>query len=102
MQLVYTHPNAVLVVQAQASLELAGIKCTLRNEYAAGAIGELAPIDAWPELWVIDDSEFEQATRLIGQSRAVLDEPDWQCGQCGSSSPASFDFCWQCGAERPQ
>ncbi len=101
MQLVYTHPNAVLVTQARAFLELSGIKCTLRNEYAAGAIGELAPIDAWPELWVIDDGEFEQATRLLAQSRASLDEPDWRCRQCGSTSPATFDFCWQCAAARP-
>jgi hypothetical protein len=101
MKLVYTHPNAVLVAQARASLELAGVDCTVRNEYASGAIGELAPIDAWPELWVVDDSELQRAKLLVAESRAVIQEPDWQCKQCGSDSPATFEFCWQCAGERP-
>jgi hypothetical protein len=46
MKLVYTHPNSIVVGQARSAIELAGIACSLRNEYASGAIGELAPIDA--------------------------------------------------------
>ena len=88
MKLVYTHPNIIVVGQARSSIELAGIECIVRNEYAAGAIGELAPIDAWPELWVVSDSDFERATQLIEQSHAQVKEPDWKCERCG----ASHDF----------
>jgi hypothetical protein len=103
MKLVYTHPNSILVAQARAALELADIQCLLRNEYASGAIGELAPIDAWPELWVADDKDLERAKQLIAESRAVVQEPDWKCGRCGSDSPATFELCWHCaGDRRPQ
>jgi hypothetical protein len=100
MKLVYTHPNSIVVAQARSSIELAGINCILRNEYASGAIGELAPIDAWPELWVTNDRDFERATLLLEKSHAAIQEADWKCQQCGSVSPATFDFCWHCAGER--
>jgi hypothetical protein len=100
MKLVYTHPNSIVVAQARSSIELAGIKCLLRNEYASGAIGELAPIDAWPELWVENDRDFERAKLLLEKSHAAIQEADWNCEQCGSVSPATFDFCWHCAGER--
>ena len=62
MKLVYTHPNSIVVGQARSAIELAGIACVVRNEYASGAIGELAPIDSWPELWVMNDRDCERAT----------------------------------------
>ena len=100
MKLVYTHPNSIVLAQARSSLELAGIKCILRNEFAAGAIGELAPIDAWPELWVVRDRDYERARLAIEQSHAEVEEADWKCRHCGSNSPATFDFCWSCAGER--
>jgi len=101
LKLVYTHPNIMVVVQARSAIEIAGIRSVLRNEYAAGAIGELAPIDAWPEIWVLDDGDYERATSLIAASQAAMQEPDWQCVQCNNHCPATFDSCWHCGTERP-
>jgi len=101
MKLVYTHPNIIVVAQARSAIELAGIECMLRNEYASGAIGELAPIDAWPEVWVMNDRDFEQASSLIEESHAETQEADWECAQCANHSPATFDSCWHCGGERP-
>ena len=100
MILVYTHPSIVLVSQARQALEAAGIECFLRNEYAAGAIGELAPIDTWPELWIAKDHQYQHARSVIGASQAGQDESDWKCGSCGKSSPATFDWCWNCAAEK--
>ncbi len=99
MKLVYTHPNIVFVTQAASTLERSGIESVIRNEYAAGAIGELAPIDAWPELWV-DPEDWEKAQRVIEQSNQSPDRPDWTCAQCGKSNPCTFDFCWHCGDEK--
>jgi len=101
MKLVYTHPNSIVVAQARSSIEQAGIQCILRNEYASGAIGELAPIDAWPELWVTNDRDFDRAVLLLEKSRTATQEADWNCDQCGSASPATFEFCWHCAGERP-
>ena len=80
MKLVYTHPSIIVVAQARSSIELAGIDCVIRNEYAAGAIGELAPIDAWPELWVKSDRHFERATQIVEQLQSQAQQADWHCG----------------------
>ena len=102
MKLVYTHPSNIVVAQARISLDLAGIKSALRNEYAAGAMGELAPIDVWPELWVVRDRDYERATLLLAQSRAEIVEADWHCIRCGTQSPATFELCWNCAGDRTQ
>jgi len=101
MKPVYTQPSSILVAQARSSIELAGIKCALRNEFASGAVGELAPIDAWPELWVLRDRDYDRALLLIEQSCNAVQEADWQCGQCGRFSPATFELCWHCAGDRP-
>ena len=100
MKLVYTHPSSIVVAQARNALQLAGIDCTLRNEYASGAFGELAPIDTWPELWVLRDRDFERANITLENARAEVEEADWQCHACQGLSPATFDICWRCGLER--
>ena len=100
MKLVFTHPNLVAVEQMRGLLEREGIDCALRNEYAAGATGELAPLDTWPELWLLRDGDYDRANRVLDAFRAHVDEPDWVCGKCGGASPATFEFCWQCGAEK--
>jgi len=98
LKLAYTHPNLAIVTQAASALERAGITAEIRNEYAAGGIGELAPIEAWPELWV-PDRDWELAQRLIEADRTRAEGPEWQCGQCEASNPATFDWCWRCGAD---
>jgi len=101
MKLLYSHPQLVIVSQMRSLLEREGITVELRNEYAAGAIGELAPIDAWPELWVNNDRDAQRGQKLLEKHRQQDDLPDWHCALCGSDSPASFDWCWQCGAAAP-
>lgn len=101
VKLVYTHPVNVMVAQARSALEQAGIRCVLRNEYAAGAMGELAPIDVWPELWLLRDRDYDRAQQILKPAGEEVQEADWHCGTCGSASPATFDMCWHCAGERP-
>ncbi|TXS89539.1 DUF2007 domain-containing protein [Parahaliea maris] len=97
MKQVYAHPQLMMVSQMRSLLDQAGIASQIRNEYAAGAAGELAPIDTWPELWVERDADTPRAKDLIAELLTRQDQPDWHCKHCGNDSPASFDFCWQCG-----
>jgi hypothetical protein len=101
VKLVYTHPTNIMVAQARSALEHAGIRCVLRNEYAAGAMGELAPIDVWPELWLLRDRDYDRARLLLEHAEKEVQEADWHCSHCGSVSPATFDLCWHCAGERP-
>ncbi|MCB1677432.1 MAG: DUF2007 domain-containing protein [Halioglobus sp.] len=100
MKCIYCNPQLVIVSQMRDLLERAGIATELRNEYAAGASGELAPIDAWPELWLLHDSDRARARQLLAELRSGDELPDWHCGVCDSASPASFERCWHCGADR--
>ena len=87
MKLAYTHPNGIVVAQARSVLELAGIDSVLRNEFASGAIGELAPIDTWPEVWVLKDEDYESAARLLEEAHTAVNRADWECALCGSTCP---------------
>jgi len=101
MKLVYTHENRLLVSNAQNLLEQANISTVLKNEYAAGAMGDIAPIDSWMELWVADDKDHSHAMVLINTISANTDEKNWFCPQCSESNNSSFEICWQCHAEAP-
>ena len=56
MKLVYTNENRMIVGNAKNILEGHGIETILKNEYAQGAVGEISAFDAWPELWVLNDT----------------------------------------------
>lgn len=81
-------------------LENAGIGITLKNEYAAGASGDLAPLDTWLELWLINDNEEAIATSIIKKALAHNDSASWVCHHCQETNPNSFDVCWHCQKEK--
>ena len=57
MQKLYTTENKVIIYLLQAKLLEKGINCFIKNEQAPLA-GEIPPIMAWPELWVIDNQQY--------------------------------------------
>lgn len=98
---IYTHPNLYQVVNMQNILQLNRIQTQLRNEYAAGAAGDLAPHDAWPELWLLDERDKLLANKVITALNAQARTEDWFCSQCGEQNGGAFDECWQCGNVAP-
>lgn len=98
MKLVYTDQNRLLVEHARNVVENAGIEITLRNEWAGGASGEIAPTTAWLELWVVEDGDEARALAAIESAQREAEGPDRVCGNCGESSPAGFVSCWNCEA----
>jgi hypothetical protein len=102
MKLVFTHPNQFALIHVRHLLETQGIRCKVQNEFASGAVGELAPIDTWPELWVTENEDEPRARALIEESEVRADAADWHCGHCGEVNAGSFDVCWACGNEPRQ
>ena len=77
-------------------LEANNIDCHLRNMNLSGGIGELPINECWPEVWVINESDFSQAQELINIALANAEQDeDWQC-QCGEVIGGQFDICWSC------
>jgi hypothetical protein len=99
MKLIYTHPNRLIVENIKNLLENDGIEVILQNQYAGGGVGELAPIDAWPELWLAKESDLERAMALM-ESVKNTETEKWVCKNCGEENGGSFEMCWACAKDR--
>ena len=62
MKMVYANESQFLVTNVRNLIEAQDIRTFLKNEFAQGAVGEISAFDSWPEVWVFEDSDFEQAS----------------------------------------
>lgn len=99
MKLVYSNENSFMANNVKNILESQEIKTFVKNEFAQGAVGEISAFDAWPEVWVVDDCDYERAIAIVNSSQSENDDADWVCKQCAEINNASFDFCWNCQKE---
>ena len=78
-------------------LESEGIACRIKNEHLGSIVGEMPFIEVWPELWVINDLDYDRAKQLI--DAAITDESpqaSWNCRKCGEENEGQFAACWKC------
>jgi hypothetical protein len=103
MKKLYTAQNALTIGHLRNILESGGIKCAVKNLYLSGAVGELPPIECWPELWVIDDAKHAEAEEVVNRTLAPLRSVSrrWNCRKCGREVEGQFSECWNCGESRP-
>ena len=76
MKQLFSSPDSVQISLFRSRLEAAGIGCEMRNEHLSSAWGIGAPFD--PELWVLDDAQFTEASQLLAtwrQTSAPAIEP---------------------------
>ena len=97
---IYTCENNLSMNHLKNILENNGIACLIRNESLGSTAGELPPIVAWPELWINNASQEDEAKRLISDHTSEPDESleDWLCEQCGETNEAQFGMCWNCSS----
>jgi hypothetical protein len=86
-------PDAQVMVDVLATQ---GIKAHIFNAHAVGGVGELAATNLWPEVWVDDESQTEQALNLIRQINESSTQPEKRCPYCGEQNPRNFLSCWNC------
>lgn len=82
-------------------LESEGIPCQIRNEFLGGIAGEMPLQEVWPELWIINDIDYDRAKQLL--DNAIADESphvNWKCHKCGEENEGQFAACWNCGTEQ--
>jgi hypothetical protein len=101
MKLIYTNENRFIVSNIRNIIQNSGIETQLKNEYIAGAAGDLAPLDTWLEIWVKEDKDYNKAIKIIKDLKQTDNELDWVCDECHELNHAAFEICWQCQAERP-
>lgn len=94
---VYSAANIPLVSIVKDILEQRGIKCWIRNEALSAGIGELPPIETWPQLCVEKD-DYSEAKHIVEEALAAKDiSIMWKCDSCGEVIEGQFTECWNCG-----
>ncbi|MCZ7592130.1 MAG: DUF2007 domain-containing protein [Kiritimatiellae bacterium] len=77
MKLLWTGNDPVIMSILRAELTSREIPFIVKNEALGVALGELPPVEIWPELWVGDDTQFDEAEEVLRdlQSAAEGDAP---------------------------
>ena len=68
MKRLFSSPDSAEIGLLRSRLEGAGIECEMRNEHLSPAMPG-TPFD--PELWVLRDSQFAEASELVAAWRAA-------------------------------
>jgi hypothetical protein len=91
-----------MVYHVKSILENHGIESTVHGEYRGVAVGGIAPLDAWMELWVLDDRRLEEAQQIVEMTLKDIQitHETWRCQSCGEELEGQFAQCWKCGTER--
>ncbi|MFQ5658909.1 MAG: DUF2007 domain-containing protein [Gammaproteobacteria bacterium] len=102
MKKIYSSEDSMMTGHIKSLLEIEGIACLVRNQNLSSALGELPPIECWPEIWVSNDDDYRQAMKIVNAalSPAYPDLNSWNC-VCGEQIEGQFSACWNCGQQRP-
>ncbi len=96
MKRIYIASNLMDAQVVIDTLATCGIKAHIFNANAVGAVGELAAMQMWPEVWVESDADMETALELLRQMHSVQSNGTKTCPQCGEENPENFLSCWNC------
>ena len=72
MKRLFSSPDSAQIGLYRSRLQAAGIECEMRNEYLAPAMPG-TPFD--PELWVLGDEQFAEASELLVAWRQQASPP---------------------------
>jgi hypothetical protein len=99
MEKLFSSADKIQLYLFKSLLESEDIICFIKNEYPPAA-GELPPIAATPELWVMNDNQYEKAMKLIQENSIPPSLAPWKCSQCGEKLEGQFTICWNCGNDK--
>ena len=97
MKKVFSHENRMILFNMKNVLQGEGIETVVVNEFAAGGAVDLPTFDTWPELWVEDESSFEQAQEIVQEILSGDETAAWFCRGCQEQNDGVFRICWNCG-----
>jgi hypothetical protein len=99
MRILFSSPQTQDVELLRNALNEAGIPCEVRNE---NAYAFFPGAEFYPELWVLNESDFPKASELRDALLRSAPSPakSWICRACGEESEGQFSSCWRCGVIR--
>lgn len=78
------------------------IEARIFNANAASIAGLIPVTETWPEVWILDERDFELAKRVVDgfeSERRNRQSMDVRCPHCGERVPGNFSHCWSCQRE---
>ena len=83
-------------------LEQEGILCTIKNQQGSSLAGEVPFAEVFPELWVINNDDFQKAKELLDKwdNASPTEATAWTCRKCGEQHTGEFTTCWKCGKDQ--
>jgi len=102
MKQVFVSQHLFEVEMRKEWLEQVGIPCTIKNQRSSGLAGEIPFTEVFPELWVVQDEEYDRARRVLADGLVALpsNQDGWICPGCEERHESQFAICWKCGRER--
>ena len=103
MKQVFVSQNLFEVEMRKEWLEQAGIRCMIKNQRISGLAGEIPFMETFPELWVIQNKDYDQARRILEEGLVIVpsNHDTWTCAGCGERHESQFGTCWKCGRDKP-
>ena len=101
MKQLFVSQILVEVESLKELLDKAGIPCTIRNQQGSSLAGVVPFVEVFPELWVVNDADFDRAKGLLEEQASGddIERPIWVCSGCGEKHAGLFTACWKCGRE---
>ena len=91
-------PTLVTIHHYKNILDAEGIRSEIRNQHFGSILGEMPFTDTWPQLWVVNDLDYDRAKQLIdGTAYDESPQAAWRCRKCGEQNEGQFAVCWNCG-----
>jgi len=87
MKTVYSASNISFVSIFRDILKGHGIRCWVKNEFITAGMGDIPPIECWPQLCV-DDDDFAEAKRIVDEALSEKVTTAWKNKQMGSQTKA--------------
>ncbi len=90
---VYSSNDVSEVEFVRNMLEKEGIECSIDSSLGASPF-----TDSFPQLWLLNDADFQRAHELVDQWSNPLPpgRPAWTCPDCGETIEGQFSTCWRC------
>ena len=88
----------VLINHYKNVLAAEGIQTEVRNQHLSSIMGEVPFFETWPQLWVVNDLDFDRAKQLIESADNEAPMEPWSCSKCGEQNEGQFSACWKCGS----
>jgi len=101
MKRVHSAEHGLMTERIKDILEQEGINCMIKNLTLSGAMGEIPSMECWPEVWVLEDEDYDRAKAIVEDLMKTSTEyrTPWRC-KCGEKIEGQFTDCWNCGIAR--